>query len=85
MEVHEGQDGVYFPVAIWPVVTPEPYELPGTIFGSVYQIDMVPEWYPSNSLRGEIRSLSCPSTQRRPYHTLPSGSVPYGHPGNPMV
>ena len=50
MEVHEGQHGVYFPVAIWPVVTPEPYELPGTVFGSVYQIDMLPEWYPSNSV-----------------------------------
>lgn len=83
MEVHEGQHGVYFPVAIWPVVTPEPYELPGTVFGSVYQIDMLPEWYPSNSLREKYEAYRAQHPEEA-LPPLPSGSVPYGHAGNPM-
>lgn len=84
LEVHERDArGYYHPRAIWPVVTPEPSELPGTVDGSVYRIDTRPDWNPSSSLRRKYE------TYRRDHPEeylppLPGGTVPYGHPANPM-
>ena len=83
MEVHERSSAGYRPVAIWPVVTPEPYKLRGTVFGSVYQIDMRPEWYPSSSLRQKYNFYRAQHPEEA-LPPLPGGGVPYGHPGNPM-
>lgn len=84
LEVHEkGGNGQYRPTAIWPVVTPEPYKLRGTIHGAGYQIDMKPEWYPSSNLRRKYEAYRRENAGDD-LPPLPYGGVPYGHPGNPM-
>ena len=84
LEVHERHgDFDYEPLGIWPVVTPEPAELPGTIHGPVYRIDTEPDWYPSARLRRkyEVYRREHPEEDLPP---LPGGRIPYGHPANPM-
>ena len=84
LEVHQlDTSGEYFPRGIWPVVTPYPEELPGTIDGTVYRIETEPNWHPSANLRRKYENYR----QEHPEENLPplpAGMVPYGHDGNPM-
>ena len=84
LEVHErDQTGGYTPRVIWPVVTPDPSELPGVVDGAVYRIETSPTWDPSPTLRRKYQAYRSdhPDEDLPP---LPAGTVPYGHPGNPM-
>lgn len=84
LEVHErDEQGGYFPRGIWPVVTPEPSELPGTVDGSVYRIETEPNWNPSANLRRKYLNYRLEHPEEE-LPLLPAGTVPYGHPGNPM-